>query len=116
VIEFRDRSWWNENVYTRLKKSAIAFCSISHPVLPGEIIKSGPTMYVRMHGTPRLYTSRYKIATLRELYRKITGEKSIKEAYVYFNNDVLVAAVKNAMELKEIAGQKVSHQQELFPD
>ena len=34
VIEFRHRSWWNENVYAAFRRSGTIFCSCSAPKLP----------------------------------------------------------------------------------
>jgi uncharacterized protein YecE (DUF72 family) len=106
VIEFRHSSWWNDDVYKRLAEEKIVFCSISHPQLPRDLIFNSGFFYCRMHGTPRLYTSIYKTNTLQKLYDDVKSNKSIKQSFVYFNNDVLVGAVKNAKQLSEIAGIK----------
>jgi uncharacterized protein YecE (DUF72 family) len=38
VVEFRHRSWWNEEVYKSFRKHGIIFCSCSGPRLPDELI------------------------------------------------------------------------------
>jgi uncharacterized protein YecE (DUF72 family) len=103
VIEFRHSSWWNKNVYDALADSKITFCSISHPSLPDALVFNSSIAYVRMHGSVKLYTSKYQVKTLQKLYDSVSADKKIKEAYVYFNNDVNVAAVENAFQLQEIA-------------
>jgi uncharacterized protein YecE (DUF72 family) len=102
VLEFRHKSWWISEVYAALRKSQVAFCSISHPELPDDLVYTTNVFYCRMHGVPRLYTSRYRVNTLQKMHDSVSAQ-GIKSAYVYFNNDVLVAAVKNAAELMEIA-------------
>src|ERR1044072_7910402 len=40
VIEFRHGSWWREEVIEALSRKHLSFCSISHPTLPDEVIKT----------------------------------------------------------------------------
>ena len=99
VIEFRHESWWRPNVMKELKRAEVAFCSISYPGLPDEVIKTSGSMYYRFHGIPRLYTSSYKDEMLREVVDSIKKKKGVEEVYLYFNNDVKVAAVRNAKKI-----------------
>jgi uncharacterized protein YecE (DUF72 family) len=103
VIEFRHRSWWKESVYKHLGKKKICFCSISHPTLPHTLIANTSFIYYRLHGSVRLYHSLYKTETLRRLADNIKELKKVKQAFIYFNNDVNAAATKNAKTIMELA-------------
>ena len=50
-----------------------------------------------MHGESDLYSSNYDNSQLQNLVDKIKSMKHVKEAYIYFNNDVHMYAVHNAL-------------------
>jgi uncharacterized protein YecE (DUF72 family) len=102
VIEFRDESWWNEKVYNCLLKNKIVFCSINHPTLPGDIITDSSMAYIRMHGKPRLYTTEYKTKTLQNIIDQVKSSKKIKTVFIYFNNDSIGAAYRNAEQMMKM--------------
>ena len=102
VVEFRHESWWNAEVYKELSKNKISFCGMSHPDLPGDIIQNTPVLYYRMHGVPNLYQSPYKISTLKKIIHEIETSGKTKKAFIYFNNDIDVSAVKNATQMIEL--------------
>lgn len=102
VTEFRHESWWNADVYKALAKNKISFCGMSHPDLPKDIIQNTSILYYRMHGVPNLYQSPYKISTLKKIIKEVEACTKTKKAFIYFNNDIDVAAVKNATEMKQL--------------
>jgi uncharacterized protein YecE (DUF72 family) len=102
VLEFRHPSWWNEGVYKTLGKHKISFCGMSHPALPDEVVQNSPIVYYRFHGTPELYKSPYDVSFLEKVSDEISSNKKVKQAYLYFNNDIDGSAIKNARELHEI--------------
>ena len=102
VLEFRDKSWWNAEVYKELAKKKITFCGMSHPSLPDDIIQNTSVFYYRMHGVPNLYQSPYTIADLKKIIKEVEDCKKTKKAYIYFNNDIDVSAVKNAKQMIEL--------------
>lgn len=102
VIEFRDPSWWNEKVYTILKKRKITFCGISHPKLYDDVIKNTSLLYYRFHGVPVLYKSEYEKNYIKDITGKIKAAGRIKEVYVYFNNTWGVGALHNSKQMKEL--------------
>lgn len=51
VLEFRHKSWWNDEVYEAFRATGTIFCSCSGPGLPDELIKTANDIYVRFHGT-----------------------------------------------------------------
>lgn len=102
VIEFRHPGWWNNEVYKKLSKHGITFCGIEHPTLPNDVIKNTSVLYYRFHGSPQLYKSEYSEAALKEFADQILNSEQIKQVYVYFNNTMNLAAVKNVKQLIEI--------------
>ena len=72
---------------------------MSHPDLPADIIQNTFVLYYRMHGVPYLYQSTYKILTLKKIINEIKTSGETKKAFIYFNNDIDVSAVKNAKEM-----------------
>ena len=101
TVEFRHQSWWNEKVYKRLKKEKIIFCGISHPTLPDDAIVTHQRAYYRFHGVPKLYYSSYKNAMLKKIADSLASNKSVKEAFIYFNNTATIGAIKNAIWIKK---------------
>jgi uncharacterized protein YecE (DUF72 family) len=101
VIEFRHRSWWNEHVYSALGKNKICFCGISHPTLPDDVIVNTSFAYYRMHGSVRLYRSKYRMETLKRIADKIKENKDVKQVFIYFNNDYHAVGAENAKQLLE---------------
>jgi uncharacterized protein YecE (DUF72 family) len=102
VVEFRHNSWWLEEVYQALGENNITFCGMSHPSLPETIIENTSLFYYRMHGVPQLYQSPYSLTDLKKVVKEIISSKKIKDAFIYFNNDIGGNAVKNAKEMIEI--------------
>lgn len=105
VIEFRHESWWNDQVYKTLRENKIAFCGISYPGLPDQVVRSVPVLYYRFHGVPQLYVSRYSMSRMTDVANQIKAFRGVTDAYLYFNNDVQVEAIRNARELTQLVSQ-----------
>ena len=103
VIEFRHESWWNEDVVKKLKACHIAFCGISHPSLPDEVMKTSEVVYYRFHGVPQLYRSSYTIPQMKAIADTIKKFRSVHNVYIYFNNDIEVSAIQNALDFEHLA-------------
>lgn len=101
VLEFREAGWWREEVYRLLTSHSILFCGISHPSLPDEAIVNTATAYYRFHGTPQLYYSEYPVHFLDRISREILSAKQVRTAYLYFNNTAALAAIHNAVYLRD---------------
>jgi uncharacterized protein YecE (DUF72 family) len=95
VVEFRDPSWWNENVYAAFRDSGTIFCSCSGPRLPDALIKTADDVYIRFHGLRRWYRHDYTKEELSEWSEKIKNSGA-KRVWAYFNNDRDGNAIKNA--------------------
>jgi uncharacterized protein YecE (DUF72 family) len=100
VLEFRNASWWNQEVYNKLAAHNITFCGMSHPRLPDDVIQNTSTLYFRFHGVPHLYKSKYDISTLERISDEIENNEAIKQAFIYFNNDIDGSAITNAFEME----------------
>jgi len=106
VLEFRHPSWWREDVYQALAQKQVAFCGMSHPELPTDVIINSPVVYYRFHGVPELYCSAYSDIELRRVAAIIAQNTLVKSAWCYFNNDAAVAAIPNAQTLHKIVHEK----------
>ena len=102
VIEFRHPSWWRPHVKKALQDEKIAFCGISYPNLPDEIVKTSSALYYRFHGVPDLYLSAYTNKQLKNIVGGIKRKRNVREVYIYFNNDIDVAAVRNARTVQRL--------------
>jgi len=105
VVEFRHISWWDDKVYKKLAKHNITFCGMSHPLLPNDVITNTPVLYYRLHGVPQLYRSPYSPRELEKLADEIKRSRKVKQAFIYFNNDIETAAIRNAKQLIEFANE-----------
>jgi uncharacterized protein YecE (DUF72 family) len=95
VVEFRHRSWWNDEVYDAFRAENISFCSCSGPRLPDELITTAKDVYLRFHGTTRWYRHDY---TREELVQWADRVKACgaERVWAYFNNDREGYSIKNA--------------------
>ena len=101
VMEFRHKSWWNEEVYAAFRKAGVIFCSTSGPRLPDELIRTADEIYVRLHGPKRWYRHDYSKQELAEWADKIRTSGA-RRAWIYFNNDNDANAPKNAIALRRM--------------
>jgi uncharacterized protein YecE (DUF72 family) len=98
VVEFRHKTWWNEEVFAAFRAHGIIFCSCSGPRLPDELVKTADEIYVRFHGTKQWYRHDYTAAELADWATRIKASGASR-AWAYFNNDRDCYAIKNAKEL-----------------
>lgn len=101
TLEARHISWTDAQVLACLKKHNIAWCisdtSGRYPYL--EAITSD-FIYIRLHGSQKLYASNYSEEELKSWAARI--RKWDRETYVYFDNDCCAYAPHNALRLKEL--------------
>jgi len=104
AFEFRDRSWFTEEIYRLLREHKAAFCIYDMPGFTSPLEVTSDVVYVRMHGGRFLYASRYSREELKSWAERLSDIASdgIREVYIYFNNDAYGHAVENARELLEI--------------
>jgi uncharacterized protein YecE (DUF72 family) len=102
VIEFRHKSWWTKKVYEELARHQIIFCTVSHPSMPATLIANTSTIYVRIHGVPRMFYSDYSAQDQQKLADAIAKKTKIKDGYVFFNNTAGDAGILNAMQFQNL--------------
>jgi uncharacterized protein YecE (DUF72 family) len=103
AFEFRNESWFTQDIYNLLKDTGYAVVISSSPRFPYREEITADFCYIRMHGPGNLYCSCY----LRDELEKIALliKKNLKkniENYVYFNNDAQGYAVENARTLMKM--------------
>jgi uncharacterized protein YecE (DUF72 family) len=110
VFEFRDHSWFTDEIYATLSKYNIAFCIYD---LLGDtsplIVTSKRFVYVRLHGSGQKYGGSYPDEVLKVWSKQILEWQAAGyKVFFYFNNDHKGFAIKNAFSLrgflKEISG------------
>lgn len=101
VVEFRHKSWWNEEVYEAFARAGTIFCSCSGPRLPDELVRTADDVYIRFHGTTQWYRHDYTDAELLVWVDRIRQSRA-KTVWIYFNNDRDGYSIKNANRLSEL--------------
>jgi uncharacterized protein YecE (DUF72 family) len=103
AFEFRHKSWCDEAIYKILKQFEMAWVIADPPRYPKAEVVTASFIYIRMHGSTTLFSSKYAYEELRTLAQRIQGwlNKGF-DVYVYFNNDFQGFAVQNAKELLEL--------------
>ena len=104
AVEIRNKNLLNPKIYKFFKKEGIAFVISDSLKWPTDIIKTTNFVYVRFHGKPQIFSSKYSEEELKDYAQKIKKLKP-KILYAYFNNDALGHAISNAFEFKKILGE-----------
>ncbi|MBZ9572699.1 DUF72 domain-containing protein [Patescibacteria group bacterium] len=100
AFEFRHKSWCEEKIYNLLKKYNIAWVIADSSRYPKAEAVTANFIYIRMHGSKALFSSKYTKKELRDLAQKIKKWlKEEKDVYCYFNNDASGYAVENGKQL-----------------
>jgi len=116
VMEFRHKSWWNEEVLKFLKDMQISMCTVDLPQVsnlpPTGTTFTSPPAYLRLHGKnsddwyegrDARYTYNYNKGELEGILKKV--QKLVlksDEVYVFFNNHPHGNAAVNANEFLKI--------------
>ena len=99
VLEVRHASWIDDKAFQIMAKNQIAFCiSDTAGRYPYHEQITADFTYVRLHGSKKLYASKYATEELETWAKKLLDWGV--DAYVYIDNDFGGNAVENAMELK----------------
>jgi uncharacterized protein YecE (DUF72 family) len=103
AFEVRHPSYFCDEFYALLRKHRCAFVIADSAGRwgMGDAVTAG-FVYVRLHGSTKLYTSRYSDAELDDWAARIVqwlGEG--RDVYVYFDNDALAHAPRDALRLSK---------------
>jgi uncharacterized protein YecE (DUF72 family) len=103
VMEFRDPSWFHDDVRAALAEARVGFCVHDMPGAACPKWVTGATVYVRFHGPGEArYAGRYGRRRLGPHAAWIREQAPGRAVYAYFNNDIGGAAVHDALTLREL--------------
>jgi len=106
VFEFRDKSWYADEVFALLERHGASFCAHDMPGLESPRIAVGPVAYLRFHGGRGKYWGRYSDEALLAAADWIAAQsRSGRQVWAYFNNDTEGAAIEDALTLKAMTAQ-----------
>jgi uncharacterized protein YecE (DUF72 family) len=101
VIEFRDPSWYADDVFTLLARHSAGICVHDMPGSATGRVRVGPFVYVRFHGASGKYDGSYPDARLESWAAWLEEQAAAGvDVYAYFNNDVGGHAPRNALTLR----------------
>jgi len=103
VFEFRNNTWYDEQVYDLLRQYNCAFCiyELAGHHSPEEV--TADFVYIRLHGPGAKYQGSYSTAILKKWATKCKAwQKAGKDVYIYFDNDQAGYAAFNALKLQEL--------------
>jgi uncharacterized protein YecE (DUF72 family) len=104
-FEFREPSWYAEEVYALLRDHGAALVIPDSPKYPFRTFeRTADWTFVRLHHGSRGRRGNYSESELDEWARRIDGWRSEADVYVYLNNDWEGFAVANGLRLKELLG------------
>jgi uncharacterized protein YecE (DUF72 family) len=107
AFEFRNKTWINKKVINLLEKEKAAFCIADYPDFLNHLPMTADFVYIRRHGRDGSYPTSYSTESLKndaKCIRSCLRQK--KDVFVYFNNDALGYAPKNAAELITLIEKK----------
>ena len=99
AFEFRHRSWCDKKIYNLLKKYNTTWVIADSPRYPKTEVVVADLVYIRMHGSKVLFSSKYTKKEISSLVQKIKKWLKTADVYVYFNNDAYGYAIENAKAL-----------------
>lgn len=105
AFEFRDPTWFNDDVSALLREHNAAFCvyDLAGQESPKELTTN--YAYLRLHGpAEQKYSGRYTRPQLRQWLELCAGwlKNGARQVFVYFDNDQAGYAALNALEMQEM--------------
>lgn len=106
VFEFREPSWYTDEVFALLDRYGASFCAHDMPGSQSPRLAVGPIAYVRFHGGLGKYWGRYSDASLLN-WTDWIGEQTRagRPVWAYFNNDPEAHAIHDAQTLRAMVRQ-----------
>ena len=107
TFEFRHVSWFDEGVYELLRQHGCALTIADTPEFPVSLELTADFVYCRLHGGRELYRSPYTEEELQAwAQRAQEWLEGGRDVYIYFDNDFLAHAPRDALRLRDILGQR----------
>jgi uncharacterized protein YecE (DUF72 family) len=101
VVEFRDPSWYTDDVFALLERHGVALCLHDMRGSATGRRQTRPFVYVRFHGASGTYSGGYPAHRLRGWAEWIRAQiAGGTDVYAYFNNDVGGHAPRDALTLR----------------
>ncbi len=103
VIEFRDKSWMDDEVFRFLEQKSLTYCSVIEPLLPPRMdITNSAFAYVRFHGYGKeiwfdYYFNEDEIKKWAHSIQEVIPK--VDTIGIYFNNHFSGYAAKNSLML-----------------
>ena len=103
VCEPRHATWFSPSVVSLLERYRISQVAADPPPVPDAAAPAGRAgvAYFRLHGSPRMYWSRYDEHAIARLAASIGSMSSAEQVWCVFDNTASGAAIENAWELRE---------------
>ena len=103
VCEPRHGTWFSPAVASLLDRYEISRVAADPPPVPEATAPSGwpHVAYFRLHGSPRMYWSRYDEHAIATLAMTVRSLATAAEVWCVFDNTASGAAIENAWELQE---------------
>lgn len=100
AFEFRDDSWYSDEIFELLHRHDVALCFSDHADAPTPWQVTSRHIYIRDHGPSGRYRGSYSPAALhRWADAVLTWKARGCDVFVYFNNDQKAAAPADAARL-----------------
>ena len=101
VFEFRDPSWYADEVLKLLSERCLSLCVHDWPLCKAPQLVTGRIAYIRFHGPDKPYTGKYSVAQLRPWIERIQiWRRQVERVFIYFNNAQEAFAIHNAQQMK----------------
>lgn len=106
VFEFREPSWYCDEVFALLDRYGASFCAHDMPGSRSPRLAVGPIAYLRFHGGLSKYYGRYSDeALLRWTDWIVDQARGGRPVWGYFNNDPEAHAIHDAQTLRAMVRQ-----------
>lgn len=105
AVEFRNKSWMNEEVFNFLKERGLTYCAVIEPLLPPRMdITNEKLSYIRFHGFGKKPWFNYLFSEdqIHEYADQIKKDAlNADTVVIYFNNHFSGYAPKNSLMMME---------------
>ncbi len=106
TFEFRNKTWMNKSVFDLFKKEGVTPCMADWPAFLNKLPLTADFVYMRRHGEEGSYDTSYSTESLKKEAKRVKAYlRKKRDVFIYFNNDALGYAPKNATELVTLIGK-----------